>query len=99
MGGLEALAAQFPTAKWYFVADSDTFVYPRRLARGLLQGHAPEKDAVGLGTLWMQRMGPENSMQPCLLGGSGAVLSAHAIRQMNLSECVRKQSSILRWNK
>lgn len=97
--GLEALAERYPTAKWYLIADSDTFMYPRRIARGLLQSHNPDNEAVGLGTVWKQRLGAGNSMQPCLLGGSGAIVSAAAIRQMNMSDCVRKQSSILRWNK
>lgn len=97
--GLQALVQRFPTAKWYFIADSDTFVFPRRFARGLLRNHNPDSEAIGLGTRWMQRIGPGNTMQACLLGGAGAVLSTAAIQQMNISECVRKQDSILRWNK
>ena len=43
---------RFPDADWYFVADSDTFVFPRRLQRDLLaQVTFPaQKRAVALGT-------------------------------------------------
>lgn len=96
--GLEALTKKFPNADWYFVADSDTFVFPRRLQRGLLTQYPAQKRAVALGTRWQKRVG-KGELEPCLLGGSGTVISAEAIRQVNVSDCVEKQDSNPKWNK
>jgi len=96
--GLQELVRRYPSASWYFIADSDTFVFPRRLSRGLLSTYAPHEQAVALGTLWSQRRGGPEKVS-ALLGGSGTAISAAAIAQMNLTECVLRQDADIYWNR
>lgn len=93
--GLQALVLRFPAAEWYFVADSDTFVFPRRLIRGLLRPYEGRKRSIALGFV----MKFESRRHKVILGGSGTAISAAAIAALSLQTCIDRQVSDIKWNK
>jgi len=95
--GLDALVKRYPDAQWYFVADSDTFVFPRRLMRGLLKQYPALERPLALGARWERRAGPK--MEVCMFGGAGTAISAAAIKAADIPECVRLQDEDPHWNK
>ena len=95
--GLNALVERYPDAEWYFVADSDTFVFPRRLMRGLLKQYPPRERSLALGARWERRAGPK--MEVCTFGGAGTAISAAAVSAADIPECVRLQDEDPHWNK
>ena len=95
--GLDALVKRYPDAEWYFVADSDTFVFPRRLMRGLLKQYPPLERPLALGARWERRVGQNKEV--CTFGGAGTAISAAAIKAADIPECVRLQDEDPHWNK
>jgi hypothetical protein len=96
--GLEKLVSLYPDAEWYIVADSDTFMYPRRLSHGVLANYSGYNQEIAFGAEMIDQNGGKPALH-MLLGGSGIVISAAAIRRMNISECAIKQNTDIEWNK
>jgi hypothetical protein len=96
--GLQAMRTKFPNADWYLLADSDTLMFPRRLAlhTRLLAHNASE--AVYLGAIQTTRMeNPDRSLR-FPLGGAGIIISRGAMASINVSECVERQRTDLQWS-
>jgi hypothetical protein len=96
--GLQELVKRFPSADWYLVADSDTYVFPQRLYYGLLNQYPAQERALALGAEWVKANGGK-AKESMLLGGAGTAISAAAIKQVNISECIWKQNDLIQWNK
>ena len=96
--GLIALRERHPDADWYVLADSDTHMFPHRLAwgLGLLDGHRNASIPLALGRTY--RVSTGDKATNMLLGGAGAVLSSAAMDLLDLETCSKLQFEDKGWN-
>ena len=96
--GLIALRERHPNADWYVLADSDTHMFPYRLAwaLGLLGGHRNASIPLAFGRTY--RVSTSDDATNMLLGGAGVVLSRAAMDLLDLETCSRLQIEDKSWN-
>lgn len=94
--GLKALVSRYPLSSWFILADSDCFLFPKRIADSLL----PQYDSIipqAIGLHFVRH--EKNEMRTALLGGPGTIISLAGIQKMNLSMCLEYQKTKLEWNR
>lgn len=102
--GLERLRAAYPDSEYYVLADSDTFIFPFRLAEALgLFGKRDPDLPIAMGMTFRVHLTepldePDVHAFNILLGGAGVVLSRGALAAMNVSRCVELQRASRVWN-
>ena len=94
---LKAAREQFPDAKWYLLADSDTLVFPHRLLATLRLMTFDYTHPLGVGAIFKVKDAalPQFSM---FLGGAGILASAGALSAMDLDMCIASQRNDLAWS-
>eukprot|EP00747_Dinoflagellata_sp_TGD_P141265 gnl/TRDRNA2_/TRDRNA2_176103_c0_seq4.p1 gnl/TRDRNA2_/TRDRNA2_176103_c0~~gnl/TRDRNA2_/TRDRNA2_176103_c0_seq4.p1 ORF type:complete len:257 (+),score=17.91 gnl/TRDRNA2_/TRDRNA2_176103_c0_seq4:131-901(+) len=95
LNGLAQLVAQFPQSDYYFLADTDTVVFRKRLRSMLLalsRNASKPRDDIFMGHAWTLpgEFGTGKDLKFVMTGG-GVLLSGNALRRLNntgkLDEC------------
>jgi hypothetical protein len=97
--GLDLVLETFPDAKWYILADSDTFIFPERTVAGLRLDARLQTPPVAIGNVYGAANSPLIEKKfTTFLGGAGIIINNAGMLKMDLKVCINMQVTHLGWS-